>query len=90
MGIMYLSAPLVFLTLQRWLKIRRWCSVAGLCIITFALILSSFSTTVWHLIITQGVLYACGGVLLYYPAILFLDEWFVRRKGLAFGVMMAG
>ena len=24
------------------------------------------------------------------PAVLFLDEWFVRRKGLAFGIMWAG
>ena len=54
---------------------------------TVALVASSFSSHVAHLIITQGVLYAVGGTLLYCPTILYLDEWFIRRKGLAFGVM---
>ncbi|EEP80141.1 predicted protein [Uncinocarpus reesii 1704] len=42
------------------------------------------------LVFTQGALYAVGGTLAYGPAIVFVDEWFVRRKGLAFGVMWAG
>jgi hypothetical protein len=33
------------------------------------------------------VVYALGGGFAYTPAILFLDEWFIRRKGLAFGIM---
>lgn len=28
--------------------------------------------------------------MLYFPAIQILDEWFVRRKGLAYGIMWAG
>lgn len=52
-----------------------------------ALVASSFSRRVWHFILTQGVLYAIGGRFLYSPAILYLDEWFVRRKGFAYGVM---
>ena len=43
-----------------------------------------------HLILTQGVLYGLGGTLLYNPAILFLQEWFSRRRGLAFGIMWSG
>ena len=56
----------------------------------FALVISSFASRVWHLIATQGVLYAIGGTLLYTPTILFLDEWFIQKKGLAFGVMWVG
>lgn len=55
-----------------------------------ALGLSSLSNTVTHLILTQGIFYAIGGTLAYSPAIQFMDEWFVKRKGLAFGVMWAG
>lgn len=55
-----------------------------------AIIAASFATEVSHLILTQGILYAFGGVLLYSPTIVFLDEWFVQRKGLAFGMMWAG
>lgn len=89
-GIMYLGAPFTFAFLQRFPTHRRHCSVVGLFVITFALIISSFSTRVWHLIVTQGVLYALGGSMLYMPTIVFLDEWFIARKGFAFGVMWAG
>lgn len=87
---MYLGAPFTFAFLQRYPSQRRRCSVLGLFIITLALVASSFSTRVWHLILTQGVLYALGGTMLYTPTIVFLDEWFIRRKGLAFGIMWAG
>lgn len=55
-----------------------------------AIFLSSFATEVWHLILTQGILYGVGGNLVYYPIFIFIDEWFVRRKGFAFGVMWGG
>jgi MFS family permease len=90
MGIMYLGAPFVFGALQVWPKARGIVGPIGLFIITLSMVTSSFSTKVWHLIITQGVLYAIGGSLLYAPAIFYLDEWFIKRKGLAFGVMWAG
>lgn len=90
MGIMYLGSPFVCYALQAWPSVRRSVSVIGLVVITTAMIASSFSTKVWHLIATQGVLYAVGGSMLYMPAIFYLDEWFIKRKGLAFGLMWAG
>ncbi|KAL6882483.1 major facilitator superfamily domain-containing protein [Trichoderma longibrachiatum] len=38
----------------------------------------------------MGVLFAVGGSICYGPCILYMDEWFVKRKGLAFGVMWSG
>ena len=89
-GIMYLFAPISLHALEAWPSVHRLSSVVGLIIIVSALIASSFSTRVWHLILTQGVLYAIGGSLLYSPTMFYLDEWFVKRKGLAFGIMWAG
>jgi len=90
MGIMYISAPLVMGMLQRFPIQGRWSPIFGLLIMCLSLALSSFSTTVTHLIATQGVLYALGGSIAYSPCILYLDEWFTRRKGLAYGVMWSG
>jgi hypothetical protein len=59
----------------------------GLIMMCLSLGLSSLSTTVPHLIASQGVFYAIGGALCYSPTIMFMDEWFVKRKGLAFGLM---
>ena len=87
---MYLSCPVLFAAFRHWPQIRRSCLLVGLLINTVAIIASSFATEVSHLILTQGVLYAIGGVLIYCPTIVFLDEWFIRRKGLAFGMMWAG
>ena len=89
-GIMYLGAPFSFALLQRYPLHRRRFAVAGLAIMIISLVASSFATRVSHLILTQGVLYAIGGSMLYTPTIIFLDEWFIARKGLAFGVMWAG
>ena len=87
---MYLGAPFTTVFLQRYPSHRRQCCVLGLCVMTLALIASSFSSRVWHLIFTQGILYGIGGSMLHMPAIIFLDEWFIARKGTAFGIMWAG
>ena len=51
---------------------------------------SSFSQSIAHLILSQGILYAIGGSLAYCPTIIFVDEWFIKKKGFAYGVMWAG
>lgn len=87
---MYLFAPVSLYILEAWPSFRRRSSVLGLILVVITLIASSFSTAVWHLILTQGVLYAIGGSLLYSPTCFYLDEWFIKKKGLAFGIMWAG
>jgi hypothetical protein len=59
----------------------------GLLTMCLSLGLSSLSQTVPHLIASQGIFYAIGGALCYCPVVAFMDEWFVNRKGLAFGIM---
>ena len=83
---MYLGSPLSLFILQRWPNRCRISSFLGLVIACVGIVSSSFATRVWHLLLTQGILYAVGACMLYYPVLLFIDEWFVQRKGLAFGV----
>ncbi|EON65962.1 hypothetical protein W97_05204 [Coniosporium apollinis CBS 100218] len=90
MGIMYLACPLTFAMMQWWPITQRPALGAGLITMCLALSMSSFSTTVGHLILTQGVLYAIGGSLVYCPTVIYVDQWFVKRKGFAFGIMWAG
>ncbi|KAF2404570.1 MFS general substrate transporter [Trichodelitschia bisporula] len=90
MGIMYLDAPFVFASLQKWPRLRRPAVVIGIVIMATALVLSSFSQNVTHLILTQGILYAIGGSIAYSPTILFVNEWFIKKRGMAFGFMWAG
>ena len=89
-GILYLSSPITFAVLTRWPRLSRWFGPIGLTTIACGLLMSSFATTVKHLVATQGVICALGSGLLYAPTTLYLDDWFVRRKGLAYGIMSAG
>ena len=40
-----------------------------------------------HLILSQGIGFGIGGCFAYTPTILFMSEWFEKRKGLAFGIV---
>ncbi|KAK5120507.1 hypothetical protein LTR85_006162 [Meristemomyces frigidus] len=89
-GLMYLLMPIYFYALQRWPVLKKYSTWASLPVVAGALIGASFAQTVPQLIACQGVLYAIGGNMLVTPTITYLDEWFVRRKGLAIGIMWAG
>lgn len=89
-GLMYFLAPLVYILLKRYPRSRRACSVIGLVILLIAIVAASFAQTVTQLILTQGLLYGIGGALNYFPALAYLDEWFVYRRGVAYGIICAG
>ncbi|RFU35520.1 hypothetical protein B7463_g820, partial [Scytalidium lignicola] len=89
-GIMYLAAPFLFLILHHYPQMRRKSCIGGLVTVCLALVLSSFCRTIPTLILTQGLLYGIGGCFLYYPIYFFIDEWFITRKGFAYGIMWAG
>ncbi|KAG4293652.1 hypothetical protein FPRO06_00237 [Fusarium proliferatum] len=90
MGIMYLGLPFTMSLQRLYPRQSRWSPMIGLFIMCIALALSSFSQNTTHLILTQGVLYAIGGSISYCPCILYMDEWFAKRKGFAFGIMWSG
>lgn len=87
---MYLMMPLTFTALAQYPRLRAWCGPLGLLVTTVSLVASTYASTVGQLIATQGVLYAVGCGLLFCPTSLYLDEWFVERKGFAYGVMWSG
>ncbi|KAH8645203.1 MFS general substrate transporter [Alternaria alternata] len=71
-------------------KFRIWATPVGLVVVCLALGLGSLSTSITHLIITQGILYALGGGLAWTPILFNIEEWWVRRRGFAYGATMAG
>lgn len=90
-GVMYLSMPFLFaLFSKRWARWRRTAAVSGAAIMGFSFLLSSFSTQVWHLVATQGVMAALGCALIYSPTTLSLGEWFnTGNRALAYGVVLS-
>ncbi|KAF2877389.1 major facilitator superfamily domain-containing protein [Massariosphaeria phaeospora] len=90
MGIMYMDVIVMFVILKYFPKFRVWATPIGLVIMCLALGLGSLSTKISHLIITQGILYAIGGGLAWTPILFYIEEWWVRRRGFAYGATMAG
>lgn len=89
-AIMFFASPFVALGIQRFPRARRTAGLVGIAIINLALISGSFCNSSAMLLLTQGILYGLGGVILYFPAMYLIDEWFIARKGLAISVVMAG
>ncbi|KAJ4330627.1 hypothetical protein N0V95_010021 [Ascochyta clinopodiicola] len=89
-GIMYMDITFWFAVLKCYPRLRPWATPVGLVIMCLALGLGSLSTSVTHLILTQGIIYAIGGGLAWTPILFYIEEWWVRRRGFAYGVTMAG
>ncbi|KAK4461229.1 major facilitator superfamily domain-containing protein [Cladorrhinum samala] len=87
LGVMYIATPFVITLCRLRPRLARWFTLGGLVVASLVMGLSSLCTTVTQLIATQGVLFGIAGCFAYSPCILYIDEWFVRRKGLAYGIM---
>ncbi|KAI5269447.1 MFS general substrate transporter [Aureobasidium subglaciale] len=90
-GVMYLSMPFLFaLFTKRWARYRQTAALCGTLLACLSFVLSSFSTNVWHLVATQGVLAAFGSALVFSPMTLSLGEWYkTSNRALAYGITLS-
>lgn len=84
---MYMAGLLLFPAYKKWPHLANTSKWLGMPLMSAGLIAASFANDMNHLILTQGVIYAIGGCIIYFPTVLFVDEWFIQRKGLAYGVL---
>ncbi|KAF2104972.1 MFS general substrate transporter [Rhizodiscina lignyota] len=82
----YLGVPVTNAIALRYPHIQRYMIVFGWLGTLLSLILASFATEVWHLILTQGFMYGFMWVIGYGPFLLWIPDWFNKRRGLAFGI----
>lgn len=90
LGVMYFAAPLVYALLRKYPGYRRMSTYVGFVALLASLVAASFAQSVGQLVALQGVFYGISGAFHYFPTLLYLDEWFIQRKGIAFGVICAG
>ncbi|KAL8870067.1 MAG: hypothetical protein Q9174_003800 [Haloplaca sp. 1 TL-2023] len=86
-GVPYLGAPFMALIVRRYQRYRRYMIWLGYPICILGLLASSFCTTVPTLIVTQGIIYGFGFLIIYWPIVSFINEWWIQRRGMAFGVI---
>lgn len=88
-GLYYLGAPFSAFVAKKYHKYQRQQIWAGWPLCILSLVAASFMNSVNGLIGTQGILYGLGFVTLSYPIISMINEWWVARKGMAFGLLSA-
>ncbi|KAI8610879.1 major facilitator superfamily domain-containing protein [Chytriomyces sp. MP71] len=62
----------------------------GTVIMSLGLILASYATKTWHLMVTQGFLFGLGSSLAYFPAVSVPSQWFAKKRGIATGIAVSG
>ncbi|KAI8805031.1 major facilitator superfamily domain-containing protein [Cladochytrium replicatum] len=62
----------------------------GSTLLVISLVLASFATEVWHLLLTQGFLFGVGSSFAYFPAVSLPSQWFLKRRSVATGIAVSG
>lgn len=62
----------------------------GIVLEAASLICASFATKIWHLFLTQGIMFGFGMGLLFVPSVSIVPQWFTTRRSLANGFSAAG
>jgi len=90
-GVVYLTMPFFFAFFsQQWARLRRTVALCGVAVSCISFVLAAFSTQVWQVIITQGVLAALGSSLIYSPTTLSLGESYTNsNRAVAYGVVFS-
>ena len=63
---------------------------SGLFLHVFGLMMTSLATQYYQFILAQGICSPLGISLVFYPAISTATSWFMRRRALALGIVVAG
>jgi MFS family permease len=86
-GISYLGAPLATPLIRRWAKYRTHMILVGWPLCILGLVAGSFANTLGTLLFTQGIMYGVGFIIFYYPILSMVDEFWIRRRGMAYGLL---
>lgn len=86
-GIAHAGFPIVSPIALRFHKYQLHMVWAGWFLCNLSIFLASFATNVYHLILTQGVLYGIGWVITYVPFLIMMNDWWVKKRGLIYGIV---
>ncbi|KAI0042829.1 MFS general substrate transporter, partial [Auriscalpium vulgare] len=90
LGILYMEGILLAFIFQRFPHWLRPMMIGSLVVCVTSMLISSFATKVWHLILLQGVVYGTASGCLYMPVIFWLSEWFHVRRSFASAIIFSG
>ncbi|KAE8156157.1 major facilitator superfamily domain-containing protein [Aspergillus tamarii] len=86
--LLLLVSPIATISVREWgIKPIMFC---GVILETASLICASFATEIWHLFLTQGILFGMGVGFLFIPTAAVVPQWFTTKRSLASGISLSG
>lgn len=89
-GLQDIEEGILFQFLPRAAKYRQNIVLIGITIMVVSLLLASWATQAWQIVLTQGILYGIGGICLNFVHVSIFSEWFDKKKGQAMGMIWLG
>ncbi|KAK1148076.1 hypothetical protein N8T08_010711 [Aspergillus melleus] len=85
---LFLTSPIATLAVRKvGIRPTMFC---GVVLETASLICASFASHIWHLFLTQGILFGMGLGLLFIPTAAVVPQWFTTKRSLASGISLSG
>lgn len=64
--------------------------ILGSFLVVLGFEMAGFSTQLWHLYLTHGIVFGSGASLIYVAVMGAAPQWFTKRRGLALGLIASG
>ncbi|EQB48170.1 Mch2p [Colletotrichum gloeosporioides Cg-14] len=85
-GLLQTLPPFLLKLICTYPSYRIYMMWSGMVLVVASSIGAAFSTSAVQVIMTQGLMYGLSSGLLFAPCLTFVDEWFLKRRGLANGI----
>ena len=89
-GLQDIEEGILFQILPKAARYRQALVLMGITIMLLSLILASFADKAWQIVLTQGILYGIGGILLNFVHVSIFSEWFDKKQSQAMSIIWLG
>lgn len=89
-GIRDIEEGLLFQILPLFARYRQLLVIVGVAIIVSSVFLASYATMAVTIVLTLGVLFGVGGIILNFVHVSAFSEWFDKRQSQAMGIIWSG
>lgn len=89
-GINDIIEGILFQILPKAPYYRQVLVVCGISTMSVSLVLASCASSAWQIVLTQGVLFGAGGIMLNFVHVSIFSEWFVEKRSSAMSFIWLG
>ena len=89
-GLQDIEEGILFQILPKAARYRQTLVLMGITVMLLSLILASYAHESWQIVLTQGISYGVGGILLNFVHVSIFSEWFDKKQSQAMSIIWLG